>query len=108
MKFPIVFSQTCVRGSLIYPSGFQALHRQIVVAYLALHSASFDAFEWAEPVNQAWPFSDLLLVAVGQDPVLLLRVKQQAQDVEVEPIFLIGATFIWADQQTALHLGICQ
>lgn len=36
----------------------------------------------------------LLVMAIGEDPVLLLRVKQQAEDVEVEAIFLIGGTFI--------------
>lgn len=50
----------------------------------------------------------LLVMAISKDPVLLLRMKQQAEDVEVETVFLIGGAFIWADEQTALHLWICQ
>lgn len=36
----------------------------------------------------------LLVVAISKDPVLLLRMKQQAEDVEVETVFLIGGAFI--------------
>lgn len=47
-------------------------------------------------------------MAVGKDPVLLLWMKQQAEDVEVETIFLIGGAFVRADEQTAFHLRVCQ
>lgn len=36
----------------------------------------------------------LLVMAISKDPVLLLRMKQQAEDVEVETVFLIGGAFI--------------
>lgn len=53
-------------------------------------------------------FPNLLVVAVGQDPVLLLRVEEQAEDVEVQTVLLVGGAFVGADQQAALHLRIGQ
>lgn len=50
----------------------------------------------------------LLFVAVGEDPVLLLRMEKQAEDIEVEAVFLIGGALIRADQQTVLHLRVGQ
>lgn len=36
-------------------------------------------------------------MGVGQDPVLLLRVEEQAEDVEVQPVPLVGGPFVRAD-----------
>lgn len=47
-------------------------------------------------------------MAVRQDPVLLLRVEKQAEDVEVQSVLLVGGTFIGANQKTALHLWISE
>lgn len=50
----------------------------------------------------------LLLVAVGEYPVLLLRMEKEAEDIEAEAVFLIGGALIRADQQTVLHLRVGQ
>lgn len=50
--------------------------------------------------------TNLLILTVGQNPVLLLRVKEHAMDVEVQPVFLIGSSFVRTDQQAALNLRI--
>lgn len=43
-------------------------------------------------------FSNLLVVAVSQNPVLLLRVEEQAEDVEIQSVLLVGGSFIRADK----------
>lgn len=50
----------------------------------------------------------LLVKAVCQNPVLLLRMKEQTLDVEVEPIFLIGCAFIVTDQYATFNLWVTQ
>lgn len=45
-------------------------------------------------------------MAVRQNPVLLLRVEEKAEDVKIQPILLIRGSLVRADQQTALHLWI--
>ena len=47
-------------------------------------------------------------MAVGQNPVLLLGVEEQAQDVEAQSVFLVRGSFIRADQKAALYLRISQ
>ncbi|TNN77826.1 hypothetical protein EYF80_011883 [Liparis tanakae] len=44
----------------------------------------------------------------GQNPVFLFGVEKQAEDVEAQPVLLVGGSFIGADQETALHLRIRQ
>lgn len=48
----------------------------------------------------------LLVVAVSQDPVFLLRVKEETEDVESEAVFLIGRPLVQANEQAALHLRV--
>lgn len=48
----------------------------------------------------------LLIQTVGQDPLLLLGVEEQALDVEVQTVLLIGSPFIRADEDAALNLWI--
>lgn len=43
-------------------------------------------------------YAHLLVLAVCQNPVLLLGVEKQALNVKVQPVLLIGGPFIWADQ----------
>ena len=50
----------------------------------------------------------LLIVAVGQDPVLLLGVKEQAEDVEAQAVSAVGRPLVGTNEQTALHLGVSQ
>lgn len=50
----------------------------------------------------------LLVMAVSQDPVLLLGVKKQAEDIEGQAVFLIGRPLIKANEQAALHLWVSQ
>lgn len=52
--------------------------------------------------------SHLLVVAVGQGPVLLGGMEQQAQHVEGEAVLLETPSFIGADEDAALKLRICQ
>ena len=40
------------------------------------------------------PGSHLLVVAVGQDPVLLLGVEEQAEDVEAEAVLLVAGPLV--------------
>lgn len=47
-------------------------------------------------------------MAVGENPILLLGMEKQAEHIEAEAVFLIRGTFICADQQTVLHLRVCQ
>lgn len=47
-------------------------------------------------------------MAVGQGPVFLGWVEEQAQDIEVEAIFLIAGPFIRADENTAFKLWVSQ
>lgn len=47
-------------------------------------------------------------MAVGEYPVLLLRMEKEAEDIEAEAVFLIGGALIRADQQTVLHLWVSQ
>lgn len=53
-------------------------------------------------------FVHLLVQAVGQHPVLLLGMEEQALDVEREPVFLVSGPFVRADQDTALHFRITE
>lgn len=48
----------------------------------------------------------LLILTIGENPVLLLGVEEHAVDIEVQPIFLISGSFIRTDQQTALNLRV--
>lgn len=48
----------------------------------------------------------LLVVAVGQDPVLLLRVEEEAEDVERQAVSLIGRPLVQANEQAAFHLRV--
>lgn len=50
----------------------------------------------------------LLIVAIGENPILLLGMEEQAEHIEAEAVFLIRGAFICADQQTVLHLRVCQ
>lgn len=52
--------------------------------------------------------SHLLVVTVGQGPVLLCGVEQEAQDVEGEAVLLVTGSLIRADEHAALELRICQ
>lgn len=52
--------------------------------------------------------SHLLVMAVGQDPVLLLGVEEEAEDVEAEAVLLVVGPLVGADQQAALHLRVGQ
>lgn len=70
-------------------------------------------FIWLRPpaaLNQRLPgprpFSNLLLVAVGQNPVLLFGVEEKAEDVKVQSILLVRGSFVGANQQAALHLRV--
>lgn len=47
-------------------------------------------------------------MAVGENPILLLRMEKQAEHIEAKAVFLIRGSFIRADQQTVLHLRVCQ
>lgn len=48
----------------------------------------------------------LLVMAISQDPVFLLRVKEEAEDVESYAVFLVGRPLIQANEQAALHLRV--
>lgn len=48
----------------------------------------------------------LLVVAVSQDPVLLLGVKKQAEDIKGQAVFLVGCPLVKANEQAALHLRV--
>lgn len=50
----------------------------------------------------------LLIMAVGKNPILLLGMEKQAEYIEAKAVFLICGAFIRADQQTVLHLWVCQ
>lgn len=50
----------------------------------------------------------LAVVTVRQYPVLLRRVEEQAQDVEVNGMLFKGCTFIWADEHSALYLRVAE
>ena len=52
--------------------------------------------------------SHLLVVAEGEDPVFLLGVEEQAEDVEVEAVLLVRGPLVRADEQTVLHLRVSQ
>lgn len=47
-------------------------------------------------------------MAVRQYPVLLRRVEEQAQDMEVNGMLFKGCTFIWADEHGALYLWVAE
>lgn len=47
-------------------------------------------------------------MAIGENPILLLGMEEQAEHIEAEAVFLIRGAFICADQQTVLHLRVCQ
>jgi len=48
----------------------------------------------------------LLIQTVGQDPLLLLGVEEQALDIEVQTVLLVGSPFIRADEDATLNLWI--
>lgn len=47
-------------------------------------------------------------MTVGQYPVLLCRVEEQAQDVEVNGMLLKARPFIWTDENSALYLWVAK
>lgn len=48
----------------------------------------------------------LLLVAVSQDPVFLLWVEKEAEDIKSQAVLLVGRPLIKANEQAALHLRV--
>lgn len=56
--------------------------------------------------KQSRLFANLLIVAICQNPVLLLWMEKEAEDVKVQSILLEGSSFIRTDKQTALHFRI--
>lgn len=52
--------------------------------------------------------SHLLVVTVGQGPVLLGGVEQQAQDEERQAELLVAGSLVCADEHAALKLRVCQ
>lgn len=56
--------------------------------------------------KQSRLFANLLIVAVCQNPVFLLRMEKEAEDVKIQPILLERSSFVRTDEQTALHFGI--
>lgn len=73
---------------------------------LILLNALLIPFEQLATELASTVFSHLLVMAVGEDPVLLLRVEEKAEDVEIQPVLLVGGSFIRADQKAALYLRI--
>lgn len=52
--------------------------------------------------------SYLAVVTVRQYPVLLCRVEEQAQDMEVNGMLLKACPFIWTDENSALYLWVAK
>jgi len=50
----------------------------------------------------------LLIQTVGQDPLLLLGVKEQTLDIEVQTVLLVCSSFIRADENAALNVWITE
>lgn len=50
----------------------------------------------------------LTVMTVSQNPVLLRRVEEQAEDIEVNGMFLKACPFIWADENSALYLWVAK
>lgn len=70
------------------------------------HTASVPSQENRSPAHEVRTHAHLLILTVCQNPVFLLWVEQQALDVKVQPVLLIGGAFIRADQQAALNLWV--
>lgn len=84
---------SCVTGTHIYAVS-HSNPQPLFLVWLNTQLLSY--FE--RVLSMPFLFSNLLVVAVGQNPVLLLGVEEQAEDVEIQSILLVGGSFIRADK----------